>query len=83
MRLPWRDADGRVLTAEELYADALAHRPERFRLHEQRVELWRWVQDEASFSAAAEWIDDQATRRRARLRVSSDAAHHRRGRATT
>jgi len=58
LRLPRRDGDGRVLTAEELYADALAHSPQRFRSQEARLELSRWAQDEAGFSAAAaEWIE--------------------------
>jgi len=67
MQLPWRDENGRVLTAEELYADALAHRPERFPSDEQRLELWRWVHEAGFSAAAAEWIE--ATKRRTRGRA--------------
>jgi hypothetical protein len=64
MLLPRRNATGRVLTAEELYADAVAQAPDRYRLREQQVELWDRAQHEAGFSAAlADLIE--VTKRRA------------------
>jgi hypothetical protein len=64
MLLPRRHPDGGVLTAEELYADALAKAPDRYRLREHRLELWDRVQNEAGFSAAlADLIE--VTKRRA------------------
>jgi hypothetical protein len=64
MLLPRRRPDGRVLTAEELYADALAKAPDRYGLRERRLELWDRAQHEAGFSAAlADLIED--TKRRA------------------
>jgi hypothetical protein len=64
MLLPRRHPDGRVLTAEELYADALAKAPDRYRLREHRLELWDRAQPDAGFSAAlADLIE--VTKRRA------------------
>jgi hypothetical protein len=63
-RLPSRNADGRVLTAEELYADSVARTPDRYRLREYLLELWDRAQEEAGFSAAlADLIE--VTKRRA------------------
>jgi hypothetical protein len=63
-RLPLRNADGRILTAEELYADSVARTPDRHRLREHLLELWDRAQQEAGFSAAlADLIED--TKRRA------------------
>jgi hypothetical protein len=63
-RLPSRNAAGRVLTAEELYADAVAEAPDRYRFREHRLGLWDRVQHEAGFSAAlADLIE--VTKRRA------------------
>lgn len=67
-RLPWRDPEGRVLTAEELYAAIVAKAPDRYRLREHQLGLWEWARTEAGFSAAvADLIED--TKRRLR-RVS-------------
>lgn len=64
MLLPRRNPAGRVLTAEELYADALAEAPDRYRLREHQLELWGRAQHEAGFSAAlADLIE--VTKRRA------------------
>jgi hypothetical protein len=64
MLLPRRHPDGRVLTAEELYSDAVATAQDRYRLREQQVELWDRAQHEAGFSAAlADLIE--VTKRRA------------------
>jgi hypothetical protein len=64
MLLPRRHPDGWVLTAEELYAEALAEAPDRYRLREHQLELWDRAQHGAGFSAAlADLIE--VTKRRA------------------
>lgn len=65
MLLPRRHPDGRVLTAEELYADAQAKAPDRYRLREHRLELWDRAQHEAGFSAALADLIEVSKRRAA------------------
>jgi hypothetical protein len=62
-RLPSRNSDGRVLTAEELYTDAVARTPDRHRLREHLLKLWDRAQHEAGLSAAlADLIEDSKRR---------------------